>query len=236
MDTKMIKAYVIAIPNHEVSQAAADVCIQSSKNVGNEFEIEKFDAIVPDQVDDLMKEYNIKWNYPWEGTVIDFATGLKKSAYRTATRGRRVACSLSHYTLWRRAASGSHSYLVLEHDSKFIAKFNTDVIEKTKLLIFGINNPLYATRKSREFKELVSQSKQEVTQVPWIDDRSVPQGLAGNSAYIIKPEGAKKMLQLVDEYGLWPNDAIMCRQLFPMLGVTTKFYTQVQGTPSTTSD
>ena len=135
-----MKSYIITIPNHEVSQTAADVCIQSSKNVGNEFEIEKFDAVIPDQVDDLMKEYNIKWNYPWEGTVIDFATGLKKSAYRTATRGRRVACSLSHYTLWRRAKSSVRPILVLEHDSKFIAKFNPNIIEKTKLLIFGIKS------------------------------------------------------------------------------------------------
>ena len=103
-------------------------------------------------------------------------------------------------------------------------------------MIYGINNPIGATRKAREFKELVSKSNKEVTYVPWIDDMSVPQGLAGNSAYIITPEGAKKMLQLVDEFGLWPNDAIMCRQLVPQLGVTTKFYTTVQGTPSTTSD
>lgn len=232
----MLEAYVIAIPNHEVSQAAADICIQSSKNIGNEFEIEKFDAVIPDQVDDLMKEYNIKWNYPWEGTVIDFATGLKKSAYRTATRGRRVACSLSHYTLWRRAKSSVRPILVLEHDSKFIAKFNPNIIEKTKLLIFGINNPLYATRRALQFKEAVQKSDKLFTSVPWIDDMSVPQGLAGNSAYIITPEGASKMIDLVDQYGLWPNDALMCRQLVPKLGVTTKFYTQVQGTPSTTSD
>ena len=232
----MLDAFVITIPNHEVSQNAANVCIQSSKDVGNEFEVEKFDAIVPDQVDDLMKEYNIKWNYTWEGTVIDFATGLKKSAYRTATRGRRVACSLSHYTLWRRAKSSVRPTLVLEHDSKFIAKFNPNIIEKTKLLIFGINNPLYATRRALQYKEAVQKSDRLFTLVPWIDDMSVPQGLAGNSAYIITPEGASKMIDLVDQYGLWPNDALMCRQLMPKLGVTTKFYTTVQGTPSTTSD
>lgn len=47
--------------------------------------------------------------------------------------------------------------------------------------------------------------------------------------------GAKKMLNLVAEYGLWPNDAIMCRQLVPNLGVTKEYYTKVLGFGSTTS-
>jgi hypothetical protein len=70
---------------------------------------------------------------------------------------------------------------------------------------------------------------------PWIDKPVVPQGLAGNSAYIIKPAGAKQMLDLVNEFGLWPNDAIMCRQLVPKLGVTRKFYTTRQNIKSTTT-
>ena len=232
----MIDAFVITIPNHHVSQNAANICIKSSIDVGNEFTIKKFHAVTPPQVDEKLKEFGIKWNYPWEGEVIDFATGLKKAAYRTRTRGARVACALSHYTLWRRAKSSVRPTLVLEHDSKFIAKFDTDITKKTKFLIYGINNPLYATRKALKYKEAIEKQSQPVVPAPWIDDMSVPQGLAGNSAYIITPEGASKMIDLVNQYGLWPNDAIMCKQLLPKLGVTTKFYTQVQGTPSTTSD
>jgi GR25 family glycosyltransferase involved in LPS biosynthesis len=68
-----------------------------------------------------------------------------------------------------------------------------------------------------------------------IDEEHIPQGIAGNSAYIMKPSGAKKMLDLVAQFGLWPNDAIMCRQLVPTLGVTKTFFTGVQGLPSTTT-
>ena len=68
-----------------------------------------------------------------------------------------------------------------------------------------------------------------------IDEGHVPQGLAGNSAYIMKPSGAKKMLDLVAQFGLWPNDAIMCRQLIPTLGVSKTSFTGVQGLPSTTT-
>jgi hypothetical protein len=63
----------------------------------------------------------------------------------------------------------------------------------------------------------------------------VAQGIAGNSAYIIKPWAAKELIEKVYEYGMWPNDAIMCQQIVPWLGVTKLYYTKVQGLRSTTS-
>ena len=77
--------------------------------------------------------------------------------------------------------------------------------------------------------------REAVISCPYIDSVNVPQGLAGNSAYVIKREGAEKMLELVKEHGLWPNDALMCKQLIPRIGCTQKFYTRVQGVRSTTS-
>ena len=71
--------------------------------------------------------------------------------------------------------------------------------------------------------------------MPTIDDLTIPQGLPGNSAYIIKPSGAKKMLDLVKEFGAWPNDALMCKQLIQSIASSKIYYTKVQGTPSTTS-
>ena len=63
----------------------------------------------------------------------------------------------------------------------------------------------------------------------------VPQGLACNSAYVIKPSGAKKMIELTKEHGMWPNDALMCKQLISTLGVTRNFYSTIQGLRSTTT-
>ena len=71
--------------------------------------------------------------------------------------------------------------------------------------------------------------------MPRIDEFNVPQGLAGNSAYIIKPSGAKNLIEATKQYGAWPNDALMCYQIIPKLGVTRRFYTKVQGLPSTTT-
>lgn len=72
---------------------------------------------------------------------------------------------------------------------------------------------------------------------PYIDDPSIPQGLPGNSAYLITPMAAKKLVDKIhNETGLWPNDAVMCNQFFPdMLYCAYPYYTKVQGNKSTTS-
>ena len=88
----------------------------------------------------------------------------------------------------------------------------------------------------RAQSELQSQQYTEFFQpVPRIDEFNIPQGLAGNSAYVIKPAGAIKMIELAQEHGMWPNDALMCYQLIESLGVTRNFYTRVQGLRSTTT-
>jgi len=43
------------------------------------------------------------------------------------------------------------------------------------------------------------------------------------------------MIELAQEHGMWPNDALMCYQLVPKLGVTRNFYTRIQGLRSTTT-
>ena len=232
-----MKGYIITIKGDEVSELASQKCIESHKKYNN-FPLVTFDAIVPNDVDSLMREHKLTWNYPWEGTVTDFKSGLTKNAYVTNNKKARIACALSHYTLWLTAAVLKEPLLILEHDSIFIKTLNPKFLFKTKKQIIGINNPLYATRRAGDYYEKIKSCNSDesgVCFIPTIDDISVPQGLAGNSAYIIKPAGAKQMIELVDEYGLWPNDAIMCKQLVKGLGVTKKFYTKVQRTRSTTT-
>jgi len=229
-----MKAYAIVIRDNQVSEQGYERLVQSSKDVGNKFNINKFEAITPDYVDATMKDNNLKWNYPWVGKEVDFATGLTKSAYKTKKPKARIACALSHYLLWKTCVKLGEPILILEHDAVFINKLDFDP-NQGNMWVVGINNPLGATRKSRDFYTKIQNSKLWLQMVPKIDNEDVPQGLAGNSAYIMKPQGAKRMLDLVKQYGLWPNDAIMCRQLIPRLGVTKKFYTSVQGLKSTTT-
>lgn len=229
-----MKAYAIVIKGHKLSEQSYEILNQSSKDVGNTFPINRFDAITPYEVDSVMKDLNVVWNYPWVGKEQCLQTGLRKNAYKTNRPKARIACALSHYNLWKTCVKTQEPMIILEHDAKFVEKIDFD-INDSKMYIIGINNPLGTTRRAREFYTTIINNKPRIQLVPKIDHYDIPQGLAGNSAYIIKPEGASIMLKLVRDHGLWPNDALMCRQLVPRLGVTKKFYTQVQGTESTTT-
>lgn len=228
-----MKVFAIVVPDNEISELGYTRLVDSSKAVGNDFDVVRWDAVTAEKVDSFLKIANLIWNYPWQGEVNDFATGLKKSAYTTKNPKSRIACACSHYALWT-LASFTEPILILEHDAYFVNKIDFDPND-TKAEILGINNPMGATRRAKMYHDKIVENPLPYQLVPWIDEFNIPQGLAGNSAYIIKPEGAKKMLALVKEYGLWPNDAIMCRQLISTLGVTKKFYTGVQGLPSTTT-
>lgn len=229
-----MKAVAIVVKDNEVAEFGYSKLIESSASVGNDFNILRWNAITPDQVDWVLENAGLRWNYPWEGEVIDFATGLVKRAYPTANPKARIACACSHYVLWHECADKNETMLILEHDALFVHSIDFDP-DETGADIIGINNPLGATRRAKMFYDKVLESDRKFQLTPWIDDMKVPQGLAGNSAYIIKPRGAKALMSLVEKYGLWPNDAIMCRQLLSKLGVTRKFYTIVQGLKSTTS-
>ena len=229
-----MQAYAIVMKDHEISEFGYDNLCRSSLHVKNNFEITRFDAVLPPQIDELMQSFDIKWNYPWEGEVIDFASGLKKSAYVTANPKHRIAAALSHYSLWHKVSMMDQPILILEHDANFMYKLDLDT-KKIPGDIVGINNPLGCTRRAKLYYEKIITNQYMFQLAPYIDDITVPQGLAGNSAYIIKPNGGKKLLQLVDQYGLWPNDAIMCKQLIPDLYVTRKSFTTIQNLKSTTT-
>ena len=235
-----ITCKVITMTDNEVSLGAFTKLQDSSYRVGNDFRPEIFEATIAENAEDHMSKLLLEWNYPWEGVVTDLKTGLKKSAYPTRNRLNRIACAISHYRLWAVCAKTDKPMLIMEHDAIFIQKFRYDnLLEDKHYNIIGINNPIGNTRKSHEFHKILQQSVDRentgIVPVPTIDNFDIPQGLAGNSAYIIKPKGARMCIKAASEHGLWPNDALMCKQLIPHMGVTKAYYTNTQRVVSTTT-
>lgn len=230
-----MKHYCITILTDDLSLQGYETLVESSKKVGNKFTIEKFSASVAKFANAHMKALGLKWTYPWQGERNDILSGLKLSAYQTRVQEKRIACFLSHYRIWEEVLKDDEPALVLEHDAMFDKKLDYQYILDSQFDIVGINNPLGATRRSKDYHDIITKNIKPIQSVPRIDDFNIPQGLAGNSAYIIKPNGAKQLIEAVKKHGAWPNDAIMCYQLIDNLGVTNKFYTKVQGLPSTTT-
>lgn len=235
-----MRAFVITLSGNKESFEQADVLVDSSNHFQNDFDVEKFIATTPDNVVETFLEEKIQWNYPWTQEVIDLQTGLRKTPYETADPKKRMACFMSHYRLWKKCVEDNEDLIVLEHDAKFIRKLDIDLQRETSYDVVSLNDPRGATRKAALYDELIQKHRDDkpVVTVPWIDDYNTPQGLPGNSAYYITPRGAEKLLSLVKEYGAWPNDAIMNKQLMPrMLGCLKNYVTVVQRThKSSTSD
>ena len=85
---------------------------------------------------------------------------------------------------------------------------------------------------------MLRKETKDILPIPLIDggdEVPLPMGLAGNSAYVIRPHAAKEVLEAMKSIGMWPNDAILCRQLFPWLRVTKQYYTTTQRGVSTTT-
>lgn len=230
-----MKAYTIVIEGNDISEKCAEKLLHSSKSIGNEFEIEKFDAITPQNVIDKMKEHKISWKYPMFKAKKCLKTGLIKKPY-VGNLKTRQSCFMSHYLLWKSCFEDNEPYLILEHDAVFIKKLNMNLFDDYGYKVIGLNDPRGATRRSQMFFEEINRRGKGIQMCPIIDEMHIPQGLAGNSAYIIFPEAASRLLYLTQEIGAWPNDALMCQQLLPgMMGVTKPFFTKVQGSISTTT-
>jgi len=239
-----LNCQVITIDSMNTSKASRELSKRSyirlhksSLAVSNAFEPKVFSAVIPEHVNQMMTQLGLKWNYPWQNPVTDLVTGLKKTPYPTQFKNNRIACALSHYRLWAECVHTKEPMLIMEHDAYFTHKLQGyyGILDDNRWDIIGINEPIGNTRRANEFAKQVFISQDplhgsdnfgiDIVPVPTIDSFDVPQGLAGNSAYIIKPNGAANLLLAVKKYGLWPNDAIMCKQLIPRMGVTKMHFT-----------
>lgn len=228
-----MKVKAIVIKNNPISEQGFANLVESSKRVGNEFTIERFDAFTPDDVSD-----NMRWTWPWSGSEFDMTIGVRKVAYQTANPKARMACFMSHAALWSSASYYKENLLILEHDAYFINKLPTDIKLPSTPFCMSINDPRGCTRRAAVYDDMLQRQAwaKEIVQAPWIDNQNVVQGLPGNSAYIVSPEFGIEAINKHLEIGAWPNDALLCKQLFPgKIWCSTKYYTTVQRLPSTTT-
>jgi len=232
-----MKAFVITIQDHEYSENKARNCIMSGKRFGvdaeNFYGVDKHTGVA------TMKGCGLEWTWAKNNTGPDICphTGLQQFPYKDASGNfasidTKVACSMSHYMLWTRCVQLDEPILILEHDALFLravpdVEFNG---------ICQINDPTGATRKGNWWSLQMEHRGEGVFEKTWItseSERLTPDGLAGNSAYMVKPWAAQELIDTFHKIGVWPNDATMCKQIFPYLEEYYPFITKVEQTQST---
>jgi GR25 family glycosyltransferase involved in LPS biosynthesis len=222
-----MKAYVITLHNNEFSQRKANRCIETGKVVGK-VDVEKFTAIDKTNAQQVMKEHGLKWTYAHNNTkpALCPISGLKQIPYYNANLNSKIGCSMSHYLLYKKCVELDEPIIILEHDAVFIR----EMPEVDFKGILQINDPRGAGKNGRRLSEsMITRGAVGVQpKTPNTTDPLVPDGIAGNSAYVIKPFAAQELIDKYHTLGIWPNDAIMCVQLFPYLEEYYPFITRVE--------
>ena len=203
----MLKGYIISLINNHDATVATRLLIESIEKTQSQVDPVILPATTPDTIEEHLEQLgmkDIKYTYPVDASQdgVDINTGLRLTHYETKNIKSRIACMVSHMRCWQTAIDNDETIVVLEHDALFKRKFDFSSLTKYfKGGIMGLNSPIGATRRAYVFDEL-ARKIHGVQSVPYIDERDVPQGLAGNSAYVITPKGAKKLLDKVREIGM----------------------------------
>lgn len=207
-----MKAFVITLFNDKYSVESAERTIRTARQMNEDLHIEMVRATTPKQVGDYT------YSYPVQGQTKIYE-GMTLVGYQARDVNKKIACSVSHMKLWDKCVEMDEPIMILEHDVVFTRKFKLG-----KLLreiqdgdVVMINDPRGATRRSQRYHENIIRWDKGLNRIDGVNDpgENAPDGLAGNSAYIITPAAAKKASELQRSIGIWPNDALLCKQLFP---------------------
>jgi GR25 family glycosyltransferase involved in LPS biosynthesis len=234
----VIKGFVISMPSQ---QQYVNLLKTSIINTDSSIEVIDVEATVPDTIENhLQTEFRYwpgNYNWTWPKTEnenrIDNKTGVYMFAYNANNIKRKEACSISHMRLWDKCVTLNEPIIIFEADAKLTRQFEIDEMQDSKLV--GLNDPRNATRRSKQFHQYAISST-GCKPAPNVNSRNEhhPQGIAGASAYYITPAGAQELLDGLDQHGVWPNDAYICKELFPWIRIVYPYFSVVQGTPSTT--
>lgn len=228
-----MKAFVITLFNDKYSVQSAENTLKTARQMNDDLHIEMVRAVTPDKIKDNT------YSYPKQGETSTYE-GMTLVGYKAKDVGKKVACSLSHMHLWNKCVEMNEPIMILEHDAVFTRKFKLskllDAIEDGDIVM--INDPRGATRRGTVYHENIIRWDKGLNTIDGVNtpDENVPDGLAGNSAYIITPSAAKKAIELQSSIGIWPNDALLCKQLFPRnLKSYYPYITRVEQKKSTTT-
>lgn len=236
-------AVIISDIDNNTSLVAARKVINSIEKTNSNLTPVIVPATTPKTLDKHLADYNLTkkdWTYPSipGESIYSIKAGMKLTAYNAKDINKVIACAVSHMRVWMLSVATNVPIVVLEHDALFTRKF-LGIPKDNHYGVIGLNDPRGATRKANVYLQRVLDNHRtdntEIVNAPYVDDDTfVPQGLAGNSAYLIYPNAANHLISKIEEVGLWPNDALMCKQFFPFLRQAYPFYTTLQGVPSTT--
>lgn len=195
----MLNGFVITKKDDPISESMAEECISSAHTNG--LYVEKFYGIYPDSIDKEMESEKLKLN----------EAALKK------IRPGVIGCFLSHYKLWNKCYESNSPIVIFEYDALVINKISYNLLEKFEdYLNLDFTRHLYLNQSIDTYLKNLQQSDSiEVnTFEPELPRQVKSFGykfmnrahIKGAYGYILKPSGAKKLIECTKEDGIVPAD------------------------------
>lgn len=204
-----IKLFVIFV-DEPVSIEQSDDCVNSFLNFG--MTVEKFSGVYKHNVDEV-----------WQTEGLFF---YHKQSDNKKVKGVK-GCFLSHFLLWKKCLELNQPILILEHDAVAIRSIPENILENE----FDVLNLDYASRQVQDYWQHVdkdhgpaicSWQPAEKKGYGGYNKSSIP----GIHGYIIKPNGAKKLIDFSKQQGTLPAD-IQINSLVVDLRYTKNSYVKI---------
>ena len=201
----MISGFVITKIGDAISEGMASECIASGKTHGVDIKI--FPGVYTD-IDKKLKEENLFLN----------PEALKK----IQTKGV-IGCFLSHYSLWKKCVEENNPIAVFEYDAIVINDVDVGILNQfDDYLNLDFSRHLYLKDIPLYVSKLISVNSVKTVKLEE-DKKTLNKNsykymnrnhIKGAYSYILKPSGAKKLIEGVKRDGVVPADvAINLRYL-----------------------
>jgi glycosyl transferase family 25 len=196
-----MKSYIIRLKNNAISEKYADLCVSQAKRFG--IDVAYFDGINGLQYPQHLNRLGIQPRYKF-----------KKG------RAGVFGCFLSHYYLWLQCAAGNEPFMILEHDGFVIRPLPDGVFDQfTDVLRLDNLDPF-----SKQYNNLIQDQQhqplviskyhnpQAKTADPgskFVEKIGTGNYMRGSYGYLIKPGGARKLINWIKSNGFVPADQQM---------------------------
>jgi hypothetical protein len=206
-----MKAFVIRKQDDEISENFANECISSSASFG--ITVEKFAGVYSNQVD-LLSNFGM---IPYPGMKQIYKDNISQ-----------LGCFLSHYMLWLKCVELDEPCLIFEHDAVMIRPLPENVLDifTHRLVLDAYAHPYQVDDPYAVYEERLKNETASITEYPLVPWENFRWGLLkhhfarGAHGYILKPLGAKQLIDSVHTRGWLPGDMVVNHWYTPYTVIT----------------
>jgi len=200
-----VKNFIIYDPLDQLSVGLAEDAISSAEKIG--IKLNRFDGFFGDSIEPKISEYGLSVS---DLNIKELSLGHK-------------GCFLSHYELWQQCVKDKEPYGIFEHDVIFKKSFNEKILENFDDILnldhcSSLRKNVFEYEKCHQIDvdnisvELLFEKKQIPKAISWKSAKKYH--VVGTHGYIIKPQGAKKLIIAAHTFGMLPVDVhINCHYL-----------------------